>query len=390
MSTSYLVLTYTAGIGTDVTPGSFANLSMRPEGKAPIRKAFDLALATSFDRHVIGGYRFLARRWKPGAKIYMFGFSRGAYTARFLNEMLDAVGLLGPDNEELIPFVWEAFSEWKLSPKSHKKERADAYKCMQVCRETMCRPIGEVHFLGLFDTVNSVAEFNAQSDLRPLPRTMRHALSIDERRIKFQPVLFEPSFSAAPKDSKDVDVEEVYFAGDHSDVGGGWTPDKNEVWPASHIPLMWMVQEAIKAGLTFEDHKLLELGCKEPGDDEVATWSLEAARTAVIHDSLSFDDGGVVNTFFWRLLEYFPFKRPKMAPDGSVRMSRWHGPGMRRLIPPGSKIHGSVLHRLQSDDAYRPWNLGLGGEVTTGGKDRDIGKWKCIEDEGVRRYWVRS
>lgn len=70
-------------------------------------KAFDLALATSFDQHVIRGYRFLARRWVPGAKIYLFGFSRGAYTARFLNEMLDYVGLLSADNEELIPFVWE-------------------------------------------------------------------------------------------------------------------------------------------------------------------------------------------------------------------------------------------------------------------------------------------
>lgn len=365
-------------------------MSIRPESKASIRKTFDLALASSFDQHVIRGYRFLARRWKPGAKIYLFGFSRGAYTARFLNEMIDAVGLLSADNEELIPFVWEAFTEWKFAPRSHIKERANALRCLQVCRETMCRPVGEVHFLGLFDTVNSVAEFHSHSDLRPMPKTMRHALSIDERRIKFQPVLFEPSFSAAPPQCKGIDVEEVYFSGDHSDVGGGWTPHENEVWSASHIPLMWMVQEAIKAGLTFDNHKLVELGCNDPGEDEIAIMSLESARTAEIHDSLSFDDGGFLDTFFWRLLEYFPFKRPKIGPDGSITMSRWHRRGMRRPIPEGSKIHGSVIHRLHSDSGYRPWNLGLGREPVAGGKDRDIGKWVCIEDDGVRKYWIRD
>jgi uncharacterized protein (DUF2235 family) len=54
------------------------------------------------------------RHYQTGAKVYIFGFSRGAYTARFLNEMLDYVGLLGPDNEEVVPFIWDAFVSWKL------------------------------------------------------------------------------------------------------------------------------------------------------------------------------------------------------------------------------------------------------------------------------------
>lgn len=377
-------LMYTAGIGTDITPTSFASFSIRPESQAWIGKAFDLALATSFDQHVIRGYRFLARRWKPGSKIYLFGFSRGAYTARFLNEMLDAIGLIGADNEELIPFVWEAFTEWKFAPKNHVKERMSAYKCLQLSRETMCRPVGDVHFLGLFDTVNSVAECHNPSDLRPMPNIMRHALSIDERRIKFQPVLFEPLLSKKQKDHKGVDVEEVYFAGDHSDVGGGWAPDPKELWSASQIPLMWMVQEAIRAGLTFDGPKLRELGCKEPDNDETASWGLEAAKNAELHDSLSFRTGEIFETFFWRLMEYFPFKRPKIGPDGDVTMTRWHTKGMRRPIPAGSKIHGSVIQRLRTDPPYRPWNLGQGRR-----KDGNIGKWECIEDDELREYWVR-
>lgn len=306
--------------------------------------------------------------------------------------MLDAIGLLSADNEELIPFVWEAFTEWKFAPKSHRKERMNAYKCLQVSRETMCRPVEVVHFLGLFDTVNSVAECHSKSDLRPIPRIMRHALSIDERRIKFQPVLFEPLLSSRSKSDPEVDVEEVYFAGDHSDVGGGWPTEDDQVWPASQIPLIWMVQEAIRAGLTFDEAKLMELGCKEPAHDDTASWGLEAARKAKLHDSLSFNTGEVFETFFWRLLEYFPFKRPKITPDGNVIMTRWHTKGIRRPIPKGSKIHGSVIDRLRGDSEYRPWNLGLGGKpakVRADSAERNIGKWECIEDNELREYWVR-
>ncbi|THC94120.1 hypothetical protein EYZ11_006409 [Aspergillus tanneri] len=399
---------YQPGIGTDITPSSFTNVALRP---LPTHKVFDSALATSFDQHVIGGYRFLARRWVAGARIYLFGFSRGAYTARFLNEMLDFVGLLSADNEELIPFVWQAFTAWKFA--SPGKEREDAEASLRISRDTLCRSIGWVHFLGLFDTVNSVAEFNwdftKSNPIQPNPRTMRHAVSIDERRIKFQPVLFQevrgrcgethiPRVSTwAARSEPDLlsqvpfplnpDFEEVYFAGDHCDVGGGWPIDKwaTHRWPVSQIPLMWMVQEAALAGLTFDHDHLKRHGCHDPFAEDYDSEIVRTAESAPLHDSLNYSDPGkTVETLFWRVLECMPFKRAKVAPDGSVQDSRWHMPGLRRPLPNGAKIHGSVINRLRNDPDYRPYNLGLGNKPNTmhrRAEYREIGRWRMVEDE---------
>ncbi|OJJ85234.1 T6SS phospholipase effector Tle1-like catalytic domain-containing protein [Aspergillus glaucus CBS 516.65] len=430
---------YQPGIGTEISPSSLASLALRPTTKLNTQKALDLALATSFNKHVIGGYRFLARRWKPGSKIYLFGFSRGAYTARFLNEMLDYVGLISADNEELIPFVWEAFTDWKFAPQSHRR-RHRAYEILRISRETMCRPIDRVYFLGLFDTVNSVAEFEKSSGnsgstnwnaCQPRPIITRHAVSIDERRIKFQPVLFanesgikrrrpiiyeqtEEVFAAdsdGPEDDAPTDLEEIYFAGDHSDVGGGWRPDRenNETYPTSHIPLAWMVNEAVRAGLTFDEKKIEQLTpdlweVTSPGQTPTSPTTTETtlcqvqdtvrtAETAQIHDSLDFDSGKGLTTFFWRLLEYLPFKRPAVQPDGLIVMTRWHTHGLRRPLPKQAMIHGSVVRRLRRDPEYRPYNLGLGLKLNMQDRreeDRDIGKWKCVSEDGLREYWVRG
>lgn len=70
-------------------------------------------MGSSFDQHVVGGYRFLMRFYCPGDEIYIFGFSRGAYIARFLAEMLDYVGLLSHGYEEMVAFAWKAFSQWQ-------------------------------------------------------------------------------------------------------------------------------------------------------------------------------------------------------------------------------------------------------------------------------------
>ncbi|KAE8356411.1 hypothetical protein BDV28DRAFT_110819 [Aspergillus coremiiformis] len=404
---------YQPGIGTDVTVGSFASLAYQPFSSLPTSKIIDQALATSFNQHVISGYRFLARRWVPGSKIYLFGFSRGAYTARFLNEMLDFAGLISADNEEIIPFVWEAFTRWKFADPG--KERDDAEACLRLSRETMCRSPGLVHFLGLFDTVNSVAEFNRDvgkdTEVQPSPRIMRHAVSIDEKRIKFQPVLFEPppifgaqakeirvsswaanteaAMNGVPHTKIDGDYEEVYFAGDHSDVGGGWPSDTTA---PSQIPLMWMVQEAILAGLTFDPLQLKKQGCFNPKIEDYDSDLVTAAEKAEIHDSLGYDSGRGVETLFWRLMEYLPIKRPKVAPDGNVHQTRWHGGGLRRPLPPSAKIHSSVLHRLRGDPDYRPYNLGMGNKVPLKGgqeEERQLEQWRCISHGKLCEYWIK-
>ncbi len=331
-------------------------------------KAKDSAIGSSFDQHVVGGYRFLMRFYNPGDEIFIFGFSRGAYIARFLAEMLDYVGLLSHGNEEMVVFAWKAFSNWQSrqgnkTPEGIKKKK-EMYAFMRGFRETFSRPVRRIRFLGLFDTVNSVPRFEtAWMERSKFPYTartsakvVRHAVSIDERRAKFRQDLIyqsdrsrksKESSPAKPKDAagdnekyrgrratlavpdapapyrphsrasrrshrtrmtdgsaadsvhrddkseasvaphphdedhdgdsfaesedeNDQDIDEIWFAGGHADIGGGWEmlPESKA---ASHVPLVWMVHEAMKAGLHFDLDKVRELGCMEAVDDVCMT-----------------------------------------------------------------------------------------------------------------------
>lgn len=137
------------------------------------------------------------RYHRPGDDIYIFGFSRGAYTARFLAEMLDHVGLLSAGNEEMARFAWKTFQKWQIRQERTKEEKAQKKELLEfMCafRETFSRPVRRIRFLGLFDTVNSVPRFeSAWMQRSKFPYTarskakfIRHAVAIDERRAKFR------------------------------------------------------------------------------------------------------------------------------------------------------------------------------------------------------------
>lgn len=341
--------------------------------KSAYQKAIDAAVGTSFDQHVMGGYRFLMRYYHPGDDIYMFGFSRGAYTARFLCEMLDHVGLVVQGNEEMVHFAWKTFSQWQMrahdSSERGKRKKEEMYNYMRAFRETFTRPVKRVRFLGLFDTVNSVPRFEKAwlkrgsrfpYTARSTARVIRHAVGLDERRAKFRQDLVEkvnlaeishslkqgikdhlepekykdrkknrkrswgekePSKKGVAKmglvkaplialngkvggikpagppdpsllrmsngyvpgaedrpaaslvslgihfdredgddDDTEQDVEELWFPGCHGDIGGGWDLAPGEP-NLSYGPLVWMVREARKAGLTFDERRLRDLGC---------------------------------------------------------------------------------------------------------------------------------
>lgn len=91
----------------DFAPGPFSRLHRF------VAKSIDQAVGTTFDHHVIAGYSFLLHYYSPGDKIYIFGFSRGAYTARFLAQMVDHVGLLSRGNEEMIPFAFKSYAKYE-------------------------------------------------------------------------------------------------------------------------------------------------------------------------------------------------------------------------------------------------------------------------------------
>jgi len=212
-------------------------------------------LGTSFDHHVTAGYQFLMRYYVPGDKIYIFGFSRGAYTARFLTEMIHKIGLLSMGNEEMVRFAMSTFSDYqRLSGDMNKKNeatRAEKETYMTNFNQTFCRAQVLVHFLGLFDCVNSVAQYEVMRGGHSTPfipeapaKHIRHALSIHERRLKFRPALFLITPSSKPDACETI--KEEWFAGNHGDVGGGWSLEgqaKEVPSLLSDIALEWMVQE---------------------------------------------------------------------------------------------------------------------------------------------------
>lgn len=497
------------------------------------------------------------RFYNPGDEIYMFGFSRGAYIARFLAEMLDYVGLLSHGNEELVSFAWKAFSSWqsrrggdkdeKLAEEDEKKKH-EMYHFMKGFRETFSRPVGRIRFLGLFDTVNSVPRFETAwmqrskfpYTARSSARVIRHAVSIDERRAKFrQDLMYQQSkrrrssrahwkdwehmlgrphssngdggetegtdkpyqedrgrrpskhvtsgdrkSSANPEGSKympyrarsksgarpdrrvsvagcdvseqisnldfedggDQDIDEVWFSGGHGDVGGGWQMESDGK-NASHVPLVWMVREAMRAGLKFDLEKVQELDCfdlynesakasskssrkqqqkrpeihlnqeDEDGGELVAPPTpdtladddgekdfkqvfldmMHKAHAARIHDSLVYGGGlTTVAVTAWNMMEWMPFRRMDLQGDGTWKPINWPLPrGEVRDIPNDARIHGSVIRRMKLDKTYRPGNLIVGGGgrgIRIAPEEYAIGEWICVQEEGdpIGEIWVRN
>ncbi|KAJ5109678.1 hypothetical protein N7532_002323 [Penicillium argentinense] len=445
-----------SGIGTEITPGSLAATTLKKSGHLGKSKTISQALGESFDQHVLGGYRFLMKHYRGDGNIYIFGFSRGAYTARFLAEMLDHAGLLGPDNEEMIPFIWESFSQWKLTRYEGSEKRNKARKFLKDCRETLCRPVNRVKFLGLFDTVNSIADFEINNDTMPSARVIRHAVSIDERRVKFQPVLLGLPLESDPtmqgrtttgpyreqldpvqtqplvvpgitnhadgtnagtdvsnpnsgpgKEQKDdeeyQDVQEIWFPGGHADIGGGFQKAKDEESQLSHVPLVWMVQEAQRAGIEFEQKTLHEFKCLENWEEDPSSSSRfkaalrQSSTEGLLHDRIDFGEGvSPLSVMAWRIMEYLPIRRQTTLPDGSTKLV--HFPvhrGKAREIPSNAKVHSSAIHRLQSNSEYRPANIVVGG----GGRATKcapilygIGEWEVYQHEGdlIRETYIRK
>ncbi|KAM5432737.1 hypothetical protein MferCBS31731_007361 [Microsporum ferrugineum] len=188
---------YQPGIGTYVSSATFSDTGFYSRVKSAMLKAKDSAVGSSFADHVMAGYRFLMRYYAPGDNIYFFGFSRGAYIARFLAEMIDYVGLLATGNEELVRFAWKNYAKWQQRDgrgDEYHGEKLKMYNYMKAFRETFSRPVNPIRFIGIFDTVNSVPRFESawmQRSKFPYTaktsaRVIRHAVGIDERRAKFR------------------------------------------------------------------------------------------------------------------------------------------------------------------------------------------------------------
>ena len=309
--------------------------------------AFGFGLA----KNVRNLYMDLVRVYDPGDpstpadRIYLFGFSRGAFTVRTLAGLIAKCGVLDrnklPDADALRSAVWNAYSTYRRSYRTWlgnvvnqvlvalRLRRADA-DAMADFKQAHSLP-GEVRirFIGVWDTVDAVGgPFHTSDVINAVFHRFKfpdqilsdkvdqavHALSIDEARAAFGPVLWE----AKPN------IEQVWFAGVHSNVGGGY-PKQG----MSLVTLDWMIQKAQKNGL-----RIL-------ADDRKTYWEHSNV------DDKMYDSRAGLGVFYrWK-----PRNMQKLCLDQKAAM------------PPA--IHLSVLERIaHGTDGYAPGTLAPDASVT--------------------------
>jgi uncharacterized protein (DUF2235 family) len=217
-----------------------------------------LAFGYRLQDDVGDAYRFLMDNYREGDRVYLFGFSRGAYTARVISAMLHLYGLPMPGNGPLVPYAVEML--WAMA----KAKPGDDYDACAALARDFKRTISsrpcKTHFLGVWDTVNSVGWIGSPLTIpfgrdNPDVAIVRHAKAIDERRGFFRVNWFEQD------DTRDV--REVWFPGTHCDVGGGFPEAESGI---SKYPLAWMATEAEKAGLLVDQDRLNEVLGTAPGN----------------------------------------------------------------------------------------------------------------------------
>ncbi|KAJ6548528.1 hypothetical protein B0H19DRAFT_1265350 [Mycena capillaripes] len=215
--------------------------------------------AWNIGSRVMDGSKFLMQNYRSGDRICLFGFSRGAYMARVLGGMLHKVGLLPPGMTEQLKFAYDLYA------RSDIKSFADA----RAFKKAFCRQVPiNIEFVGVWDTVSSVRDknffdFTANNSL---VKTVRHAVALDEHRVKFKPNLWGIRTWDACKPELEsghnykTDVQQVWFAGAHCDVGG--SVSNGTTHALSRIPLRWMIRECFvtKTGIRFKAAKLRTAG----------------------------------------------------------------------------------------------------------------------------------
>lgn len=229
------------------------------------------AFGYGFAGTVKDGYRWLCRQWQPGDQIWLFGFSRGAYTARSLAGMIRKCGLLRRDGDGKVgnTAVAAAYAFYRDCAIRPGDATAIAWRAARSV-ET------DIHFIGAWDTVGALgiphtaawfpfARARYEFHDTELSRIVKHAyqaLALDEHRADLAPTKWTrnpdtlgPGESCTDKKAGQLDMEQRWFVGAHGDIGGsychdgaGRTPD-----PLPELALAWLQHKAITAGLACSE-----------------------------------------------------------------------------------------------------------------------------------------
>jgi uncharacterized protein (DUF2235 family) len=339
---------YNPGIGT------IAKLATWGRIRQKVSEVFGLATGYGLDDNIVDAYSYLCGIYDEGDRIFLFGFSRGAYTVRAVAGMVDMLGLLRPDQFNI--------DDYALTAYKRAAEQNDLKIAWQFGKIADGRRV-PIDFIGVWDTVASVIvprpdrmyipslEFLPYTAQNPSVRVFRQACAIDERRAMFrlyhwlEGKLFKPDPYSA-NGSIAQDVKQVWFAGVHGDVGGGYAENQSAV---SKFPLIWMIREAVENGLSINQSMFDHLALGEP--EAHGLYNYVAPNTAgEIHQSLKW---------YWWPLEVWP-KRTKYRewPRRPSILGLYLPLAEPRAIPDGALIHQSVIDRMNKEDlGYDPPNL---------------------------------
>lgn len=265
---------YGPGVGTFSAAGAWS-----PPAQA-LSRILGLAFGAGIRPALGNAYTYLMSVYEPGDRIFIFGFSRGAYTARALCGLLEVFGVFRHGCEPLVPYAIREYTSMTHHADGYnadtagarlRRQEREAWKALDAFADFSRRrrvppPAGEggfslehrhvpIHFVGLWDTVNAVG-----TRLRtigwpytttiPHASTVRSAIALDEWRWRYRPVFVRQS-QGHPLQANS-DIQQVWFAGVHSDIGGRYSEGAR----LSDIPLAWMVKEAFSKGLRVSPGRL--------------------------------------------------------------------------------------------------------------------------------------
>ena len=296
---------YDPGVGTRRTPAELKDAFRRlgtcdcigplpiedsPRGLAVLLLGSAFGYGTKWNIKRL--YSELARYYNPGDHVYIFGFSRGAFTARALAGLIYRCGLVTRYHRDKIEEAYKLYRKHFEQAKSSEELRRKKEEAREF-QEKYSHPCN-IRFLGIFDTVKSVGYLSPRNlphtRHNPIVQTVRHALSLHERRSFYAPTtwggldadtrqaVYVPACWGSSGCSRPAirwqDVKEVWFAGCHSDVGGGYPREASK--PAE-VSLRWMLEEARAHGL--------KISCEAEVEAEVNELATTISK-AHLHDEL--------------------------------------------------------------------------------------------------------
>ncbi|NYJ13049.1 uncharacterized protein (DUF2235 family) [Rhizobium leguminosarum] len=297
---------YHPGVGTMEPDGAITDLGRK------VRRVLGMAVGWGLEKDLAHAYNYIMNVYEPGDRLFLFGFSRGAYTVRALASVLSMYGLFPKGNEPLVPYAIR-----QLIGFNDDNGKADEkFKLAADFKTTFSSVACPIHFMGVWDTVSSVGWIAnplrvPHSAYNPDVLHARHAIAIDERRAFFR----TNRFTAPPPGYPTPDTVEVWFPGVHCDVGGGYAADESGL---SKLALEWMLAEAVALGLCCDRTKAKAL----LSEDE------EISENGTMHWSLRG---------WWWLAEIVPKRKWR----GGWRVNL----ADRRTVPEEALIHRSALAR---------------------------------------------